>query len=220
MTFREISQIIAGTADAALAIDATGVIVAWNEAATRLFDLTADAVIGQPCHEILRGEDDCGKVCSSDCIVRRAIRDNRQLKNFDVLVPTAQGKRWCNVITIIVPAVNGVTPYSIHVFRQIDTRKRLEMLLNDFVVTRSGLSSEEVKSILQAQPTITGQAVLTPRELEVLRLLANGMKGALIAERLKLKPTTVENHIQHILRKLNAHNRLEAIRRAEKAGIL
>lgn len=220
MTFREVSQFIAGTADAAFAIDATGAIVAWNAAATELFNLPAENVMGQPCHEIMRGKDECGAVCSENCLVRHAIQSNRPLKNFDVLVPTAQGERWCNVITIITPINNGVPPFSIHILREIDTRKRLELLLSDFVVTRSGLSAESVKSILQTQPTVTRQTVLSHRELEILRLLAKGMKGQAIADHLSLNLVTVNNHIQHILHKLNAHNRLEAIRRAEKAGMI
>ncbi|RMG50565.1 MAG: DNA-binding response regulator [Acidobacteria bacterium] len=46
------------------------------------------------------------------------------------------------------------------------------------------------------------------------------MTTADIADRLCISRTTVNNHIQHILRKLNAHSRLEAIRRAERAGLI
>jgi DNA-binding CsgD family transcriptional regulator len=41
-----------------------------------------------------------------------------------------------------------------------------------------------------------------------------------IAKQLQISPTTVNNHIQHILKKLNAHTRLEALRRAERAGLI
>ncbi len=63
-------------------------------------------------------------------------------------------------------------------------------------------------------------ARLTDREREVLRLLAKGVTTAAIAERLGISRTTVNNHVQHILYKLNAHSRLEAIRRAEHAGLI
>jgi DNA-binding NarL/FixJ family response regulator len=52
---------------------------------------------------------------------------------------------------------------------------------------------------------------LTPRELEVLRLLAEGMRQAEIAERLVISPKTVSTHIERILTKLGAHSRAEAI---------
>jgi DNA-binding NarL/FixJ family response regulator len=52
---------------------------------------------------------------------------------------------------------------------------------------------------------------LTPRELEVLRLLAEGNRAPQIAERLVISPRTVATHIEHILEKLGAHSRAEAV---------
>jgi DNA-binding NarL/FixJ family response regulator len=54
-------------------------------------------------------------------------------------------------------------------------------------------------------------ASLTPREREVLRLLAEGLSQALIAQRLVISPNTVAKHIQRILTKLNLHSRAEAV---------
>ncbi|SNQ47672.1 GAF domain-containing protein [Frankia canadensis] len=52
---------------------------------------------------------------------------------------------------------------------------------------------------------------LTPREHDVLRLLAKGATNAEIANRLTVSETTVKSHVKHILRKLRAANRAEAI---------
>ena len=60
---------------------------------------------------------------------------------------------------------------------------------------------------------------LTPRELEVLRLLANGFDQESIAEELFICSTTVATHIQHILRKLGAHSRAQAVALAHRAGL-
>ncbi|MBL7499387.1 LuxR family transcriptional regulator [Frankia sp. CNm7] len=54
---------------------------------------------------------------------------------------------------------------------------------------------------------------LTPRERDVLRLLASGATNAEIANRLTVSETTVKSHVKHILRKLHATNRAEAIAR-------
>ena len=64
----------------------------------------------------------------------------------------------------------------------------------------------------------TGEAELTKRQGEILRLLVKGATTASIAVELHISRTTVNNHVQHILRKLNSHTRLEAIRRAERTG--
>jgi two-component system, NarL family, nitrate/nitrite response regulator NarL len=51
---------------------------------------------------------------------------------------------------------------------------------------------------------------LTPRELEVLEMLAQGAGGGEIARRLGVSPNTVRTHVQGILSKLQVHSRLEA----------
>src|SRR5688572_32204104 len=48
------------------------------------------------------------------------------------------------------------------------------------------------------------------REIEVLRLVAAGGRTKTVADALHVSPATVRNHVQNILGKLGAHNRLEA----------
>ncbi len=52
---------------------------------------------------------------------------------------------------------------------------------------------------------------LTPRELEVLSLLVEGLNQPEIAEKLFISPKTVGKHIEHILAKLGVHNRAQAV---------
>lgn len=52
---------------------------------------------------------------------------------------------------------------------------------------------------------------LTPRETEVLRLMADGCTNHAIAERLLISPDTVKSHVKHVLRKLGASNRAQAV---------
>lgn len=66
-----------------------------------------------------------------------------------------------------------------------------------------------------ALPAAAGPArlrsLLTPRELEVLELMAAGATNANIADRLVVSGATVKSHVRHILRKLHAANRAEAV---------
>jgi DNA-binding CsgD family transcriptional regulator len=62
-------------------------------------------------------------------------------------------------------------------------------------------------------------AHLTAREIEVLRLMAEGRRNAEIADRLFLSPKTVEHHVGAILGKLDAVSRADAIARAKHLGI-
>jgi two-component system nitrate/nitrite response regulator NarL len=52
---------------------------------------------------------------------------------------------------------------------------------------------------------------LTPRELEVLRLVATGANTRTAAERLGVSPATIRNHVQNLLGKLGVHSRLQAV---------
>jgi DNA-binding NarL/FixJ family response regulator len=61
---------------------------------------------------------------------------------------------------------------------------------------------------------------LTKRELEVLELLGDGLRHDAIARRLFISPKTVATHVEHILRKLDARNRAEAIAIAYREEIL
>ena len=61
---------------------------------------------------------------------------------------------------------------------------------------------------------------LTPRELEILRLLAEGLANKEIAARLGIRERTVKFHISSIYRKLNAVNRAEAVRQGLRRGLI
>lgn len=61
---------------------------------------------------------------------------------------------------------------------------------------------------------------LTTRERQVLRLVAEGLTTPQIAERLTLSPNTVNTHRQHVMQKLNLHNRAELIRYAVRKGFV
>jgi DNA-binding NarL/FixJ family response regulator len=61
---------------------------------------------------------------------------------------------------------------------------------------------------------------LTPRELEVLRLLGEGLDTATIAQQLVISPKTVATHAQRVLSKLGAHSRVEAVVIAHRAQLI
>jgi DNA-binding NarL/FixJ family response regulator len=89
----------------------------------------------------------------------------------------------------------------------------------------SNLSHQVVKSLLksseqEAESTDAEYTALTPREQEILRLIAEGLSNKEIANNLFISPKTVENHRTNIMSKLDLHSTMELVRYAAKYGII
>ena len=105
--------------------------------------------------------------------------------------------------------------------------RRVEVLLRS-VLVRHGDSSRSVLGIAlpvapaekrKRAPLPEGKP-LTPRQDEVLRLLAEGLDTGTIAERMGVALETARNHIRAVLRRLDAHSRLEAVINGARMGLL
>jgi DNA-binding NarL/FixJ family response regulator len=65
-----------------------------------------------------------------------------------------------------------------------------------------------------------GAGTLSRRELDVLRLIAQGLNNKAIAASLYISENTVKNHVRSIHEKLQVHSRMEAVVRAVREGLL
>jgi PAS domain S-box-containing protein len=220
MRLREIKSLVDSTCDPAFAVDGGGRIAAWNRGAEKLFGLPVEEAMGRLCGHVLEGSDACGLVCSENCTVRQAVERRHPMENFDLQVTTIKGRQWCNVSVLIIDEEQSLDPFAVHIVRSIDLRKRLELMVQDFIVSETAIQPAEALAIVAGTRAPARSADLSVRELEILRLLAYGESTEAIASRLHLSRSTVNNHIQHCMKKLDAHSRLEAIRRAEQAGLI
>lgn len=89
----------------------------------------------------------------------------------------------------------------------------------------SSLSHQVVKKLMgfplrEAKITDAAYGVLTHREQEVMRLLAEGLSPKEIAKKLFISPKTVENHRANIMKKLDLHSTMELVRYAAKVGLI
>jgi DNA-binding NarL/FixJ family response regulator len=88
---------------------------------------------------------------------------------------------------------------------------------------KSVLSPEVTSRVLKAVSSSHGippDIALSKREMDVLKCLGRGMTSSQIASELFISENTVKTHVRHILEKLEASNRAEAVSRAIQLGII
>jgi DNA-binding NarL/FixJ family response regulator len=86
----------------------------------------------------------------------------------------------------------------------------------------SGIETDGMLVAAAAEAESAGavEESLTPRETQVLELLAEGLPNRAIAERLGISDQTVKFHVASISGKLGAANRTDAVRRAVRRGLI
>jgi len=101
--------------------------------------------------------------------------------------------------------------------------EELRRAINLVAEGKSVLSPEVTSRVLKAVGSshgIPADIALSKRELDVLKCLAKGMTSSQIAAELFISENTVKTHVRHILEKLEASNRAEAVSRAIQLGII
>jgi len=106
-----------------------------------------------------------------------------------------------------------------------DIRHALRQVLDNQAVIDPAVQHHVVDAIATLSPAQAGRppsprpAGLTPREAEVLSLIAAGMSNREIAERLVVTEGTVKSHINHLLPKIDARDRAQAVTYAYQHGL-
>jgi DNA-binding NarL/FixJ family response regulator len=119
----------------------------------------------------------------------------------------------------------GATGYVVKESASEKLLQAIDNVLKGDYFMDSHVSKEVVRKLIGIQnkeQKITDAAfnTLTPREQEIMILVAEGLTTNQISERLFISPKTVENHRSSIMRKLNLHNTIEVARYAVKLGLI
>jgi two-component system, NarL family, nitrate/nitrite response regulator NarL len=92
-----------------------------------------------------------------------------------------------------------------------DLLRQLRQIVDGRLVLTEGLTEHLARAMRRRdEPASAEQPRLTPREQEVLDLIASGLNNKLIARELDLSEGTVKVHVKHLLKKLGLRSRLEA----------
>lgn len=181
----------------------------WSRGAERMLGHARDDVIGRRCFEFLDGRTPGGltPACSEGCPSLHSLQEGRIPASVDMQMLDSSGERRDVSFTpMLVGNAPGDTPVLIHVLDHPRATPVAAAAPESGQTERGGEAARRPR--------------IAPRELEVLRLVAQGRSTHEIADDLGISPHTVRNHVRHFRRKLEVRTKLEAVLTAMRLGIL
>ena len=204
-----------------------------------LFREGLKTIIGRDAHFKLVGEAGSGREG-----LRLAKRLKPDLVLVDISLPDQSGIQLTREIRTRLPEIRiiivsmhakidyiaesfqaGATGYVVKESAADRLLQGLQSVANGDYFLDSSVSHAVVENLMkypvkEAKITDASYGTLTPREQEVMRLLADGLPTRTVAETLFISPKTVENHRANIMKKLGLHSTIELIRYAAKLGLI
>jgi DNA-binding CsgD family transcriptional regulator len=204
----DLKGVLLDAADGVFAVDARGRIVFWNRSARSILGYAARDVVGRLCCEVFARSDGPGTLCYNGCHVATIPRPAAS-NCFDLATRTRSGEPIRLVGDfLIVAGAGGERSAILHLFRDLPAWRAIAARKHRRPVP------------VRAEGGPSSEIALTPRELEVLRLVASGANTRAVAAHLRVTPATVRNHVQNMFGKLGVHSRLEAAAYAARHGML
>ncbi len=214
------------TAEGFFAVDCDQLIVHWNESAEQMLGKAAEEVLGKPCHEVFAGRDSQNfRFCRQNCPVTQNARRGRATPDYDVVASGPDGRDlWANVSVMLLKQPRGA-PLVLHTFRDVTERRRVETFARRAMESLREIESPPARADTETgeeadEPRPTPVPPLSRREMQALQLMAVGLSTRDIAEHLGVTAITARNHITHVISKLGASNRLQAVLYASRRRLI
>jgi DNA-binding CsgD family transcriptional regulator len=180
--------------DALMALGPDLRVETWNEELESLTGISAAEAIDRPCWEVLGGLDERGAViCHPGCSTARLAHEGWPIPSRRIQIRTAERRKLVTMSTIAAMNADRVA-VGLHLFRPAPAPDT------------------------ESEPA--PESDLTPRQQEVIELIAEGAPAKVIAARLGVAEVTVRNHIRAILLQLGCHSQLEALAEARRRRLL
>jgi DNA-binding NarL/FixJ family response regulator len=165
---------------------------------------------------------DTVSVASGTEALEAARAERPSLAILDVKLPGLSGYEVCDAIRKLYGESLPIVLISGERVESFDRVAGLLIGADDYLV--KPLATDElcarVRALLRRADRDNGGSSLTPREREVLQLLAEGLEQGEIAERLVISSKTVASHIERILAKLGVRSRAQAVAAAFREGLV
>ncbi len=207
----------------AYAVNVEQRILFWNRSAQQILGYSTDQVLGRRCSEVLvgRAPGSLTPECEGGCPSIHCLQAGQIPGTLSLYMLCASGARKSVSLTPMVIGGGGNdAPLLVHLFSDGPESEGLDAAAESVrhELTRSGYDIVSDRS--SDSPEQADVPSLTPRELEVLRLVALGNQVSEISADLHISPHTVRNHIRNFRSKLGATTRLEAVVDALRLGLL
>ena len=176
-----------------------GILIYLNSHAEELIGHPRTACVGHSCYLVISGRTPEGApLCAPRCRVRRLAAGREAIAPILMRIAAAEGEH--REVTVVV--IDAGADQLVHCVVDAAHYARLREFID--CVARHATHGA-------GRPRPNHSDMLTPREREILALLARDLTQQEIASRLSLSYATVRNHVQHILAKLGVHSILEAV---------
>jgi DNA-binding CsgD family transcriptional regulator len=218
--FDETLERISRNGEAVFAVDSANRIILWNKSCERLLSRPARRALGKPCYEILCGRDVNGNIyCHRDCAVAHQARERKDdpVRNFELTARAGDGKKkQISISMFSIPSYHPALNTLVHVLRDVNGATGAAQA----PAARPDPQKDESDPLTPVTLSGGQTVVLTTREREILRCLADGLGTGTIAKKLFIATVTVRNHVQSILHKLDVHTKVAAVVLAYRHGLV
>lgn len=233
----DLLDLLSAGSPAAFASDQNHRIIFWNKGAERVMERTAGHALGRLCHEVFAGRDLFGnRFCSESCPVSQTITRHEGMNRFEMRTGDHLRAQVLGVTVVEIPDPRRGFHTAVHILDQIEEKSWLARELAclreaDGALAREASHSSEgavpirlhlsLPAVAPKEARELNEAVveaLSDREQDVLRAIASGQANKDIARALHISVATTRNHVQHILKKLDVHTKLEAMALISRNG--
>ena len=206
----ELLDLLAEGEPPAFATDSRERIVFWNRGAARVFGRRSEEALGRRCFEVVCGRDVFGnRFCYANCPISAMARAEEPICGFETRISSVTRPADQVLVHVTILRIPGPRPdlfTLVHVVQPIDP------------ALREARAPRLAEAPALSTPPEDAGPPLTPRERDVLDLVAAGLQNKEVAQALGLSLATVRNHVHNALEKLGLHSKLEMISLAFRKG--
>jgi len=207
-------QVLASLGDSLMIVDRNYRVI-WSKEPLMEDD---QSVVGQRCYRVFADRD---TPCQDSCPVRPVFADGRPHSVERHMVTSAGEEIWREAKAYPIVDRRGVVAFAARISFDITHRKKRQSRLEGELMTLERSLEEMNRFQLGEMPfQPEGASPLTRRELEVLRLTAQGLSKPRIAHMLGISQNTVKRHVVNIFNKLGVNDRAQAAVWAARQGLV